>query len=220
MAIVIVNTLNNRFKLDMPANTCHKYIDLEALTNAICEKLGIIPVVSPSKTMRPTRPQSLNSNDEVVIIGQALRLPGDINSVSDFWSALCSKRTDIMTMPTRWDHASFYRPPSISTPPRPCDISFEKAGFIDIEHFDNTFFGITGAEAKYVAPAVRLALETSFEALEDANIPTSKLKGSDMSVFVATGLDEGYGQLLFLDDGYGGTAFFSFFFFFFFMFRH
>jgi acyl transferase domain-containing protein len=43
--------------------------------------------------------------------------------------------------------------------------------------------------------------ETAFEALEDANIPTSKVKGSDMAMYVATG-DEGSSQLLSQDRGF------------------
>jgi acyl transferase domain-containing protein len=34
-------------------------------------------------------------------------------------------------------------------------------------------------------------MEIAFEASENANIPISKIKGSDMGVFVAAGMDEG-----------------------------
>ena len=47
-------------------------------------------------------------------------------------------------------------------------------------------------------------MEIAFEALENANIPISKIKGSDMGVFVAGGMDEGYIKLLFADKGWGG----------------
>jgi hypothetical protein len=35
-------------------------------------------------------------------------------------------------------------------------------------------------------------MEIAFEALENANIPFSKIKDGDMVVFVAAGMDEGY----------------------------
>ena len=38
-------------------------------------------------------------------------------------------------------------------------------------------------------------MEIAFEALENANIPISKIKGSDMGVFIAGGMDEGYIKL-------------------------
>ena len=47
-------------------------------------------------------------------------------------------------------------------------------------------------------------MEIAFEALENANIPISKIKGSDMGVFIAGGMDEGYIKLLFADKGWGG----------------
>ncbi len=55
-----------------------------------------------------------------------------------------------------------------------------------------------------MAPTIRLTLEMAFEALENANIPLSKIKGSDMGVFVANAMDDGYIQLLFADKGWGG----------------
>ena len=42
-------------------------------------------------------------------------------------------------------------------------------------------------------------MELAFEALENADIPISKIKGSDMDVFVAAGMDEDCIKLLFAD---------------------
>jgi hypothetical protein len=49
-------------------------------------------------------------------------------------------------------------------------------------------------------------MEIAFEALENANIPISKIKGSDMGVFVAAEMDEGHIKLLFADKGWGGLC--------------
>lgn len=138
---------------------------------------------------------------EVVIVGEAVRLPGGLNTPSAFWDALINRRNDLMTEtpPDRWDHASFY---TSSSDPKPGDITFKKSGFVEIASYDNTFFGVSGPEALDVSPSARLALETAFDALEDANIPTSTIKGSNMAVYVATG-DDGYSQLLFQEHGYG-----------------
>jgi hypothetical protein len=64
------------------------------------------------------------------------------------------------------------------------------------------------AEAFHVSPNIRLSMEIAFEALENANMPISKVKGSDMGVFVAAGMDEGYIKLLFADKGWGGLCIF------------
>ncbi|KAK0184742.1 polyketide synthetase [Armillaria mellea] len=132
-------------------------------------------------------PQSTDSHllplpgsvDDVVVVGQAMRLPGDINNVESFWNALVEKREDLIIPipPDRWDHKGFY---TTSKPVRPCDITFDKAGFIDYASFDNSFFGISSAEALFVAPSIRLTLEAAFEALENANLPLSRVKGTDM----------------------------------------
>jgi len=148
--------------------------------------------------------------EEIVIVGQALRLPGDINTSESFWEALMKKRDDIMTpVPAdRWHHSSFYHPPSPTSPPQVCDISFEKAGFVDVAHFDNNFFGISAPEALFISPSIRLTLETAFEALENAGIPIAKVKGTSMGVFVAAGLDDGYNHLLYQSYGWDGPFLF------------
>ena len=207
MSTKIVNQLNRQLDMRLPLNTCHTYIDLVSLTQAILSDLGVegsySSQVRPSTRVAP-HPQE---KEEIVIVGQAVRLPGDICTPDAFWQALMDQR-DIMTPvpPSRWDHASFYRSPDSKDPPGPCDITLEKAGWVDIESFDNSFFGISSAEAFHVTPNIRLSLEIAFEALENANIPPSKLKGSGMGVFVASNMDEGYIKLLFADKGWGGMC--------------
>jgi len=207
MAVRIVNKLNETFMLKLPLNTCHTYIDLKALLNAVMVALGVkeeLPSSPPPMKKRPSL-----ELEEIVIVGQAVRLPGDINTPDAFWDALIHKRDDLMTeAPTdRWDANSFYRSPTPTAPPQNGDIIFQKSGFVDVAHYDNSFFGISKPEALYVSPATRLTLETAFEALENAGIPISKVKGTNMGVFVATGMDTGYIQLLYEEKGFGGWKF-------------
>ncbi|KAF9557920.1 ketoacyl-synt-domain-containing protein [Agrocybe pediades] len=206
MAVNIVNDLNSAFELDLPLNSCHTFINLDQLSEAILNQLGLSRHSVHNDPTNGLSTFGINSQikEDVVIIGQAFRLPGDISTPDLFWEALTSKRNDIITNvpPDRWDHASFYRPPGSSQPQRTGDILFEKAGFVDVAHFDNSFFEISAAEAFYVSPSIRLTLETAFEALENACIPLSKIKGTKMGVFVASGLDEGYSHVMFQAKGY------------------
>ncbi|KAJ7644124.1 hypothetical protein FB45DRAFT_824078 [Roridomyces roridus] len=192
-AVDIVSKLNQRFDLDLPRNACHTNVDLNALSDAVLSRLTSREILHPTPLRAPITPPS----DDIVIVGQAVRLPGELNTAESFWQALMNKRQDLLTpVPRdRWDHASFYRAPGESSR-GPCDITFERAGFLDVAHFDNTFFGISSAEADQISPPIRLILETAFEALENANIPTSSLKGTPTGVFVGDG-DWGYSQLLF-----------------------
>lgn len=207
MAVRIVNKLNESFMLKLPLNTCHTYIDLKALLNAIMVVLGVKEEL-PSPPL-PMKKRASLELEEVVIVGQAVRLPGDINTPDAFWDALIHKRDDLMTLapPDRWDANSFYRSPASTALPQNGDINFQKSGFVDVAHYDNSFFGISKPEALYVSPATRLTLETAFEALENAGIPISKVKGTNMGVFVATGMDTGYSQLLYEEKGFGGWKF-------------
>ena len=207
MATKIVNGLNKELGMGLPLNTCHTHIDLVALTGAIVSDLGL------SATSVDAKPNEIRANpkatelEEIVIVGQAIRLPGEINTAESFWKALIDQREDIMT-PTpasRWDHDSFYRAPDSKDPPGPCDITAQKAGWVELAGFDHSFFGISSAEAYHVCPNIRLTMEIAFEALENANIPISKIKGTNMGVFVAEAMDEGYIKLLFADKGWGGT---------------
>ena len=203
MAVRIVNKLNETFMLKLPLNTCHTHIDLKAILDAIMIALGVkdeLQLLPPPMKKRPSL-----ELEEIMIVGQAVRLPGNINTAGAFWNALIHKRDGLMTEapPDRWDD-SFYRPPNSTAPPQNGDIVFQKSGFVDVAHFDNSFFGISKPEALYVNPATRLTLETAFEALENAGIPMSKVKGTNMGVFVATGMDTGYIQLLYEEKGFGG----------------
>ncbi|KAF8529293.1 polyketide synthetase [Hysterangium stoloniferum] len=200
MATTIINRLNQALRLSLPPNTCHTYIDVTSLTGFICE-------LSISGPPPPPRPSQITDpggkyyvNEPIAIVGQSMRLPGGIGDAESLWKALVERRKDILTAtpPDRWDHASF-QDSSSST----CEITFERSGFIDIASYDNAFFGIPAPEALYVSPTTRLVLETAFEALENANIPISKVKGTDMGVFVAAGLDSGYSELLQCEKGYG-----------------
>ncbi|KAJ7482780.1 hypothetical protein FB451DRAFT_1236033 [Mycena latifolia] len=208
-ALVIVGKLNERFTLNLPRNACHTHVDLNSLTTAILERLEK-GEAAPGVVQATLKTEELDSSNDVVIVGQAVRLPGNLNTPESFWEALVDMREDLLVpMPSdRWDHASFFRKPGDPSG-EPGDINFEKAGFVEITHFDNAFFGISSAEALFVIPAVRLVLETTFKALENANIPSSRLRGSETGVFVAGGIDNGYLQLLFASMGFGAYSRFS-----------
>jgi acyl transferase domain-containing protein len=202
MAVTIVNLINRRFALDLPLNACHTFVDEVQLISEVTSRLGVHVRRPHAIHTHPALPST--HQEEVVIVGMACRLPGDINTPNALWEALIARRADLMVpIPTeRWDHASFYSPIF----QKPGDITLERAGFISLDSFDNNFFGIPPSEALMTSPSIRLALETSFEALENANITSSSLKGTDTGVFIATGTDEGYGRLVCNSKGYDGKA--------------
>jgi acyl transferase domain-containing protein len=56
----------------------------------------------------------------------------------------------------------------------------------DIREFDAPFFGMSPAEAGGLDPQQRGLLETTYHAIEDANIPMEKLAGTKTSVHVGS----------------------------------
>jgi hypothetical protein len=205
-ALVIVSQLNERFRLNLPRNTCHTHVDLNSLTAAITKHLNHVDG-TPTVLQSVSKSSDPDASTDVVIVGQAVRLPGDLNTPESFWKALVDMREDLLVpVPQdRWDHASFLQ--KRGDPSKPGDITFEKAGFVEIASFDNTFFGISSAEAYSVFPTARLVLETTFQALENANIPSSRLKGTHTGVFTAGSMDAGYAQLMFASLGFACKQF-------------
>jgi Beta-ketoacyl synthase, N-terminal domain len=120
MATMMVNKLNRKLNMGLPLNTCHTYVDLVSLTKAIHKNLGLEGSSSAALPSTKSAAHS-GSKEDIVIVGQAVRLPGDINNAESLWKALIDQRDDIMTpIPeARWDHKSFYRHPDSKDPPAP-----------------------------------------------------------------------------------------------------
>jgi acyl transferase domain-containing protein len=147
------------------------------------------------------------ATEPIAIVGIACRFPGGVTDTQSFWDLLCAKRSAIREIPPdRWDVDAYYDP----NPKAPGKMNTRFGGFLDkVDLFDNDFFGVSEREACGVDPQQRLLLELAWEALEDAGIAPSTLRGSDTGVYVGiSGSD--YGLLLSSDlrmtDAYVGTG--------------
>ncbi|KAJ7754163.1 hypothetical protein DFH07DRAFT_886398 [Mycena maculata] len=191
-AIQVADMLSKHLdgRVQLPPNICYIHLDLQSLISGINDLLRV-PSNFPGRVTPTVAP--VHSKDVIVIIGKAFRLPGHLDTDTSLWERLLGKSASAITeIPTdRWDHASFF----------PDLIGFNRAGLVDVANYDHTFFGLTATEALYVSPTMRLALEVAFEALENANIPLSKLRGSKTGVYVAT-KDDGFETLLHAAHGY------------------
>ena len=125
-------------------------------------------------------------HESLAVIGIGCRIPGGVHSPEGF-ARLLNSGVDAI------------RPgPAEARPGWPNDAAslFPPAGYLDgdVAGFDAELFGISPREAASIDPQQRLALECTWEALEDAAIDPKGLSGSATGVFIGiTGND--YAQI-------------------------
>ncbi|MFE7740875.1 SDR family NAD(P)-dependent oxidoreductase [Nocardia sp. NPDC057455] len=119
--------------------------------------------------------------DAIAVIGMGCRYP-DVGGPADLWRLLTTETDAVTEVPAqRWDVDAFFDP----DPDAEGKTYTRWGGFVDgVEDFDAGFFGISVGEARMLDPQQRLLLETSWEALEHAGYPASRLEGSRTGVFV------------------------------------
>jgi acyl transferase domain-containing protein len=102
----------------------------------------------------------------IAIIGLGGRFPGDASSPERLWELVSEGRSARSEVPKdRFNVDAFYHP------------HHERQGTLNVRHahlmngdiaaFDAPFFSITPAEAKAMDPQQRMALECTYEALEN-----------------------------------------------------
>jgi acyl transferase domain-containing protein len=122
-----------------------------------------------------------DASQPVAIVGLSCRFPGS-QDPDAFWRLLKGGVDAVKEVPDdRWDKNAYSDP----DPSAPRKIHAPFGGFLDqVDRFDAAFFGISGREAETMDPQQRLLLEVTWEALENAGIATSRLRGSSTGVFV------------------------------------
>ncbi|TQW02595.1 polyketide synthase [Cordyceps javanica] len=121
----------------------------------------------------------------IAIIGIAGRFPGDAENPMKLWDMIAEGRSALSSIPKdRFDIDGHYHPDN----ERHGSINVRKAHFMkrDISAFDAPFFTISVAEAQAMDPQQRMALECTYEALENAGIRMEEVDGSETSCYVGS----------------------------------
>ncbi len=98
-------------------------------------KTAVIPKSAPIK-------ESIESADQIAIIGLSCRFPGGANNPQAFWECLKQGYDGISEIPAdRWDIEAFYDP----QPDTPGKMYVRRGGFLNVrpDTFDADFFGIS-----------------------------------------------------------------------------
>ncbi|NES04120.1 MAG: type I polyketide synthase, partial [Okeania sp. SIO2F4] len=123
------------------------------------------------------------TTEPIAIIGTACRFPGGVDTPESYWKFLKESKDGRVEIPKeRWNNDEYYNP----DPETPGKIYVRHGYFLEqpIDHFDPSFFGISGSEASKMDPSQRLLLEVSWEALENAGISPRSLKNTNTGVYI------------------------------------
>jgi acyl transferase domain-containing protein/NADPH:quinone reductase-like Zn-dependent oxidoreductase/short-subunit dehydrogenase len=129
-------------------------------------------------------------SEPLAIVGVACRFPGPAYNLEDFWRVLATGADAVTGIPPgRFSLDRFF-----SAADQFIGHAYTTAAGVlpDILDFDPEFFGISRTEALDMDPQQRLVLEMTWEALENAGIIPSSLRGSDTGVYMGVaGTDAG-----------------------------
>jgi polyketide synthase 13 len=125
--------------------------------------------------------------DDIAIVGLSTRFPGDMNTPDEMWQALLAGRDAIVDLPEgRW--SEFLEEPRLA---ELIAKARTRGGYLsDIKGFDSEFFALSKMEADNLDPQQRMALELTWEALENARIPASGLRGESVGVYIGTSTND------------------------------
>lgn len=118
---------------------------------------------------------------KVAVIGFSFRLPSHTNK-QNYWEKLQSGLNLVTKVDSdRWDFDTFLHPNKQNPG---TTYTFAAGSLGDVSQFDAQFFGISPREAQLMDPQQRQLLHLAWEAIEDAGIPPSSLRGENVGVYV------------------------------------
>jgi len=178
----VASQLSARFGLALDGLDLHKHPTIELLTASINSRrlLGTSPL--PVVTSRPN--SQTVAPDDIAIIGVSISVAG-ATTLEEFERRLLAGEMLVTSYPeARWQAL----PANLRAGRQRA--SYRGAFLDDIDAFDARLFGIPPREAMLMDPRHRLALQSVWQAIEDAGYDKSAFAQKKTSVFVALGPDE------------------------------
>ncbi|MGO4444392.1 polyketide synthase Pks13 [Mycobacterium sp. 2YAF39] len=177
-AVAMASDIEDYTGVTVTAVMAFRHPTIEALATVIVEGEPELDDASADEDWSRTR-----DVDDIAIVGIATRFPGDMNTAAETWQALLEGRSGISDLPEgRWEE--FLCEPRIAE--RVAKARTRGGYLSDIKGFDAEFFALSKMEADNIDPQQRMALELTWEALEDAHIPASSLRGEKVAVYIGS----------------------------------
>ncbi|KIW32671.1 uncharacterized protein PV07_04200 [Cladophialophora immunda] len=125
----------------------------------------------------------------IAIVGLSCRFPGDASTPTKFWELLKNAKNAFTETTDRYNADAFCHPRSGSVQ----NVIPTKGGYFlkqDLYEWDAAFFNITAAEAMALDPRQRIAMEVTYEALENAGMPLQKVSGSQTACYMGSSMSD------------------------------
>ena len=181
-AVAMASDIEDLTGVTLTATVAFRHPTIESLATVIIE--GEPEIEDTGDDEDWTRARDV---DDIAIVGIATRFPGDMNTPDETWQALLEGRDAITDLPEgRWEE--FLGEPRIAE--RVAKARTRGGYLTDIKGFDAEFFALSKMEADNVDPQQRMALELTWEALENARIPASSLRGESVAVYIGSSLND------------------------------
>ncbi|MEP8623894.1 beta-ketoacyl synthase N-terminal-like domain-containing protein [Enterobacter cloacae] len=159
-AVGVIGELEQHLGRELSPALIYDYPTINQLATALGQSATAQPV------------QTAGADSAIAVIGIGVELPGH-SGVEALWTLLQQGHSTTGEIPAhRWPDSTLE--------------GFNRKGsfFEHIDEFDAGYFGISPREAVYIDPQHRLLLETVQQALTDAGLKASSLRGSDTAVYV------------------------------------
>ncbi len=183
MAVELRNRLN-RALAGKYTTAVFDYPNIVALAGHLGAELKQVagsPIPEPAGDSQLRRTERLGnaSGDSIAIARMACRFPGSPNL--EAFRELLETGRDAITGSRQGEGPWEGLPGDPASP----EAILRRGGFIeDLDRFDNRFFRISPLEARLMAPQQRMLLETTWHALEDAEIDHETLRRSRTGFYV------------------------------------